>query len=184
MKIISLILVSLFLVGCVSQSIRNVEVQRPAYHYDRGISSTEVEGLTVGMSPRRVRAEFNDNNWSLSSLSSITLEDMIESNIQENNFYISTKGTNIADLEVFFQDGRVIFIRTTHSITENEFEGELKKAKSHLASLGRYKEKIESDGIQITYQPFQLSYVYYKFYKLVKNQKGYNVSFTVANVKS
>ncbi len=184
MKVISIILIGLFIVSCAHHTTGTTEPQSPVYHHDLGVISSEIEKLTVGMSPRRVFSEFNNNNWSLTSLSTITLEDMIENNISEGNFYISTKGAATADLEVFFQDSRVIFIRTTYLITDNEYELELTKAKHHLASLGAYDEKVKSDSIQITYQPHQLSYVYYKFYKLIKNQKGYNVWFTVANVKS
>ncbi len=173
-----------FISACSTPYQATTNSTRLQYHYDAGILATSIKNLTVGMSPRRVLEEFNLQNWKYGSLSSITLEDMIERGIRDGNLYLSTKNNTQADLEVFFQDSRVIFIRENYSISGDELEQAISKARNNLSRLGKVSESKKDNEIKIIYQPFKLSYAYYKFYKLVENQKNYNVSFVVANVKS
>ncbi len=176
-----IVLAGLLLVGCVSPSAS----YRPPYirkmQYDPEIIGTDVLGITVGMSPRRVLSEYNKNQWTLTSLSTMTLEDMIENRVQDSSFYISTKSSSDVDLEIHFQDGKVVFVRQTYSIEENEFHNEISRARNHLSSLGNFTEKVEGSSMKLTYNPYKTGYVYYDIHKLVKNQKGYRVWFAVVN---
>lgn len=184
MKFIYLLCFTFLICSCANTYEVSNKTSRLQYHYDAGITGSVVKGLTVGMSPRRVAEQFKLNNWEYTSISSITLEDMVERGIRSGNFYISTDGNQISDLEVFFQDARVIFIRENYSILSNQLGSSLSLARVRLKKLGNISESHTDESQKIIYQPHELSYVYYKFYKLVKKQKGYNVSFVVANVKS
>lgn len=171
------------LLGCATQYPPNKST--PSYPTQTinkiGIISTEIFGLTVGMSPRRVLVEFQRNNWYLDSLSSITLEDMVESGIGDAGFYISTNNESKPNLEIHFRDNRVIFLRQTFSISEEQLQSELGKARSHLSRLGDFDEEVEALSIKLIYKPYVTGYVYYNFHKLIPNQKGYRVWLAVAD---
>lgn len=156
---------------------------RLQYYYDAGIFGISIKNLTVGMSPRRVLEEFNLQNWRYGSLSSINLKDMVEQGVRDGNLYISTQNNNQDDLEVFFQNSRVVFIRENYSISSDELEQAISIARNNLSMMGKVTESKKDGEIKIMYQPYKLSYAYYKFYKLVENQKSYSVSFVVANVR-
>lgn len=168
-------------VGCAIQpSARTPSLQTQAIN-KVGIIGTEVLGLTVGMSPRRVLTEFQHNNWQLGSLSSITLEDMVEDGVNDAVFYVSTNNDSTPNLEIHFKHMRVIFLRQTFGIGEEQLKGELEKARSHLKRLGPFEEKIEGLSIKLLYAPYATGYVYYDFHKLVADQNGYRVWLAVAD---
>jgi hypothetical protein len=171
------------LLGCATQYPPNKST--PSYPTQTinkvGIISTEIFGLTVGMSPRRVLLESQQNNWRLDSLSSITLEDMVESGIRDAVFYISTNNESKSNLEIHFRNNRVIFLRQTFSISEEQLQSELEKARSHLGRLGHFDEEVEDLSIKLVYKPYVTGYVYYNFHKLTPNQKGYRVWLAVAD---
>lgn len=170
------------LLGC--QTVSNTAPQKsyvPIKQYDPGVIGTNVLGITVGMTPRRVYEEYIKNHWSLSPLSGMTLEDMIEEKFQDGNFYISTKVPIEGELEVHFRRGRTIFVRHTYFIEEKEYINHVSQAKRHLNSLGETTEKIDGKSFKITYAPYKTGYVYYDIHKLVSTQRGYRVWFAVAN---
>lgn len=177
--------VSAFLVvlsnGCTIQTSAVVSTTPPSEIDKVGIISTEIFGLTVGMSPRRVLAEYHENEWRLTSLSPITLEDMVEGGIKNAEFYISTNRDSAPNFEIHFRNNRIIFLRRTSSINEDELGLELDKARAHLNSLGSVDEKLEDLSKKLIYRPYSSGYVYYDFHKLVQNQEGYRVWFAVAD---
>lgn len=168
-------------VGCAIQPSARTPTPTTQTINKVGIIGTEILGLTVGMSPRRVLTEFQRNNWQLDSLSSITLEDMVEDGVNDAVFYISTNNDSTSNLEIHFKHMRVIFIRQTFGIGEEQLKVELEKARSHLSRLGPFEEKIEDLSIELLYAPYATGYVYYIFHKLVADQKGYRVWFAVAD---
>lgn len=182
MKYISFALVIALFSGCAQYQMPAPTGQMQ-YQYDPGVQATTVKGIAVGMSPRRVLEIFNASGWKLTSESQMTLEDMVEGGVRSQNYYISTSGSLISDLEVFFQDRQVIFIRESRSISASRLNEEMQKAKSHLTSLGDYSATQSQGHYKLLYQPFRLSYVYYDFYKESEMQKNYRMDFVVANVK-
>ncbi len=137
------------------------------------------------MSPRRVLVEFKSNNWTLGQSNSKTLEDMIEDRLTDGYFYFDTDGDYRSDLEVDFEEGQVVFIRKSYIINESEHSEQIEQARKHLSELGRVSEKTtaKDSSLRLEYRPHKYSFVGYDFYKLVENQRSYNVWYYVGNFK-
>ena len=171
------------LFGCASTYQPPVTSTKPAYVYDQGIAFTEIKGLRVGMSPRRVLQEFNQQDWKYSTTSTVTLEDVIERGIEDEHLYISTNDSILSNLTVFFMDSQVFRISESYSVSDQELEAAVSGAKDILASLGEFSERRKDNHLILEYRPSKSSHVYYDFYKDFSILKYYNVSHTVTDLK-
>lgn len=172
MKSVITIIMLLVVLGCANSGPK---LSPLAFQYDPGVIGTTIMGLAVGMTPRRVLSEFDAGEWSYTSYSSMTLEDMIENDARSGNFYVSTKGSQELDLEIFFGYGVVILLRETYSVEASQLAQSVEDAKRDLSRLGEFKEVTEGSSIKLTYRPNRGSYVYYDFHKLVEEQRDYRV---------
>jgi hypothetical protein len=136
-----------------------------------------VSGVSVGMTPRRVLAEYYKNGWELDNSSSETLEDLIESGRPSGKFYFNTIKPLPGKLEVTFQYGKVIWVRQSYEIKEQDIDRAVASAKEYLARLGEFSESKSSNRLDysLTYSRQTNAYVSYHFYKVIKDQKGYYV---------
>lgn len=103
-RFIYIFLTACFLFGCYNTIPSKTQELSYSRQFDPGIIGISIEGITVGMSPRRVLHEYHENGWRLDRLNTITMEDMVEEGIDDAHFYISTNETNESDLEVFFRE--------------------------------------------------------------------------------
>ena len=137
------ILIFLFFVcGCSGLPERRLSDVGQPTTLDPAVLGTDVLGITMGMTPRRVLAEFDKNNWELGKLSEMTLEDMIESRKTNGAFYFDAVRPKPGTLEVHFNKGKVIFARHTYEISEQGITPHIEQAKLHLRNLGNFTEDI------------------------------------------
>lgn len=183
MKCILFALAIAIVSGCANNYQAPVTSTKSVYVFDAGVAGTQIQGLRVGMSPRRVLQEFNRRNWKYSTTSITTLEDMIERGLPDEHLYFSTNESNLSNLVVFFMNSRVFRINEKYNVSEQEFEGAVLKAKEHLSSLGKYSEKRDGVELLLEYKPSKSSNVSYKFFKYVPHQRDYSVSLTVLDLR-
>jgi len=178
MKSVVTIIMLLTTLGCASSSSRPAAL---AFQYDPGVLGTTIMGLAVGMTPRRVLSEFEAREWSYTSSTPMTLEDMIENSSRSGLFFISTKASQEPDLEIFFDYGVVILVRETQGVEAGQLAQSVEEAKRDLSRLGEFTESTDGSSIKLTYSPNRGGYVYYDFHKLVEEQRDYRVWKAVGN---
>ena len=152
---------------------------------DLGVSLTEVAGLHVGMSPRRVAQEAARLGWRESSASSRTIEDIIQEN---DNTPPAMRWHKVGSLVIFdvdrprigtltlnFCGKQLSSVRLSYEIAESEYLKVVTDAKVRLIALGKINEKKVELSYRVDYRPYQWGYVGFTAYKVIKGVSGFHV---------
>lgn len=142
---------------------------------DLGVYSTQVVGLRVGMTPRRIAQEVNKYGWVEDEYTTQTLEDLIQKDVDRARVSFDINQPKKGNIEIHFCRSKARFIRFSGKISESEVTGYIEHAKGYLNSLGHLKEKKDDLSYTMYYEPNRWANVSFTVYKYVKGQRDYDV---------
>jgi hypothetical protein len=189
---------SLTLLCILSSVVARSQTKLQTTSTDMNVVMANIRGLSVGMSARRVLAEVQKHRWTYGRVSTDTLEDIIEKNPSVTSVYLDLNEPETGDPPLLFPTNsiavhfawdnakqlRVVMIRHTYSVAATKYAAILEAAKSHLSSLGEFKETI-SEAPQfehrLTYQKVDRSYIMYQLIKRSKDWPSLMVDYTISS---
>ena len=166
---------------------------------DMNVVMARIQGISVGMTPRRVLAEVEKHGWVYGSSSTDTLEDIIANNPSGTSVTFDLDESTTGGFRLVSGDSitahfawdnvtsrqlRVVMIVHTYDVPKIEYHAAVEAAKAHLDSLGGFTEKISEEPQfehRLIYQKVDRSYVMYQFVELVKNASSFSGYYSVAS---
>jgi hypothetical protein len=179
--IVALVL-TIFFASSYSQAKVSCGVSPSPATFDYGVSSTEIVGLRIGMTPRRIAQEVTAFGWTEDKYSTQTLEDII----QQGTGSDAHIGFNIAKprsgvVLIHFCNSKARFIRFESTVGEDESADYMKAAKLRLQSLGNVHVKQDELSYSMSYSPNSQAFVSFTVYKVVPGQRGFYIWEDVAD---
>jgi hypothetical protein len=152
---------------------------------DWNLRKSSLAGLTVGMSPLRVREEALKNDWKIDAYSTETLEDIAN---DHDRWARSTIGFDAGKpskghLDLTFVDQRLAFIKLDIDIEASDYQHCWELARKRLESLGTVSESPTAnvEGRMLLYSSGDLQYRRYEICKIIKDQKGWITSEAICD---